>query len=106
MINAGELNHRIDIQSVTDTPDEQGANVQTWATVKTRWAKVEPLSGRELYNAQQVKSDVTHKICIRYYEGLTANMRFKWGDRIFNISSLINPDSQRVEHECLCREDI
>lgn len=106
MINAGELNHRIEIQSATDTPNEQGGHAQTWTTAQARWAKIEPLNGRELFNAQQVKADVTHKICIRYYEGLTPHYRFKFGTRYFNIASVINPDSQRVEHECLCKEDI
>ena len=106
MINAGELNHRIEIQSATETTNEAGGNVQTWATLNTRWASIKPLAGRELFNAQQVKADVTHKICLRYHETLTPHMRFKFGSRIFNIASAINPDSQRVEHECLCKEEI
>ncbi len=104
MIRAGTLRHRVDIQAVTNTPNENGGNVQTWDTVKTRWASVEAMTGRELFTAQQVKADVTHKITLYYYEGLSPHMRFLFDSRVFHPAYVINPDNKRIMHECLCKE--
>ena len=87
---AGELRHRLAIQSATETRDAIGGVTKSWATVATRWGSIRPLSGQELVSAQQASPRVSHKITIRYYSGLTPAFRLQNDSRTFNISSILN----------------
>ena len=89
-IEAGKLRHRLAIQSHTEARDSFGGSTKTWATQKTVWGSVRPMSGKELVNAQQVDSRVTHRIVIRFYSGLDTTYRFLFGTRVFNIVSVLN----------------
>jgi len=65
----------VQIQAASDSRDAHGGNVRTWGTVATVWASVEPLTGRELSEAQQVESRATVRITMRPYPGLTSRHR-------------------------------
>ena len=104
MIRAGELTHRLEIQQATETQNDHGETVETWATVAERWGSVEPLSGRELMEAQQVRPEITHRVRLRYYEGLTSSHRFKHGTRVYHIQSLLDMGLRGVEHVTHCIE--
>lgn len=97
---------RVEVQERTVTQDVYGAAVPAWATVAVRWGKVEPLSGREQWQAQQVRPDVTHRVTLRYYSALTARHRLKIGERIFNIESVVNVENRRRQHDCICVEEV
>lgn len=72
---SGQLRHRVQIQTVTQTRDAHGGNTEGWATTDTVWAAVEPLSGHELYVAQQVHARTTVRIRMRRWAGLTTRHR-------------------------------
>jgi len=90
LIQSGRLRHRITIQSPTETQDTYGEPVPTWSTYLTAWASVEPIKGREYWESQQINAEVTHKIIMRYRSGLNPKMRVSWGNRTFNIHSILN----------------
>lgn len=106
MIRAGRLRNRLELQTDTATVDEYGdKSPSAWLTTQTVWAAIEPLRGRELFAAQQVKSDVTHKITMRHQPGITSAMRFKEGSRAFNIAAPpINVRERDRMIEVLCVE--
>jgi len=66
VIRAGLLRKRIAIEAATETQNARGEAVQAWAAEATVYAFIEPLSGRELFTAQQRAADVTHRVTIRY----------------------------------------
>ncbi len=80
MIPAGELDQRVTLQTATLTRDAVGGPVETWADTVTVWAKVKPLSGKQIAQAQQVSADVSKAVTIRYRTGITAAMRVKFSD--------------------------
>jgi len=49
------------------------------------WASIEPLSGRELYSAQQTVPQVTHAVTTRGPNRLTANSRIIFRGRVFQL---------------------
>lgn len=106
MIDAGQLRHRVEIQSRTTTRGTRGQETGTWATVATVWAKVEPLSGAEVTQARQQFASASHRVTIRYYAGLTPKHRFLFGDRALNIEFVQNTEERNVEHVCTCGEEI
>lgn len=67
-IDPGELRQQIQIQLPTEaansfgevTPSEPGTTIPNG----TVWAKIETLTGRELFAAQRIAAEATHKVVI------------------------------------------
>lgn len=101
----GILRHEIDIQAHTETPADDGTVARSWANVATDWrAAVIPLRGKEYFEARQVKDTTTHRIRIRYYDGLTPKHRIIHDSRTFNIETVINVDELDHEMDVMCQE--
>lgn len=96
-MNSGELRHRITFQS-------QDLENETWNSSFTTWANINPISGREYYQAETINSDLTHKIRLRYRKGITPDMRIVYNSRIFYISSVINEYEKSSILQLMCRE--
>jgi SPP1 family predicted phage head-tail adaptor len=86
----GRLRHRVIFKSATEVSDGAGGVTQTWVEVATLWGAVEPLRGRELFAAQQIQAEITHKITTRYHEGLRPEMIADFNGRIFDVGPPIN----------------
>jgi SPP1 family predicted phage head-tail adaptor len=68
-MRAGELRHRIGIQTQSETQDAYGAALITYATAATVWGAIWPLAGNELFKAAQIHPEATSRVRIRYYSG-------------------------------------
>lgn len=87
----GLLRHRVEIQAQVTTEDSSGEVVQSWSSVATVWACIQPMSARETIMGQAMSSDVTTRIIMRYRDDVTASMRILHRGREFNIRGVI-PD--------------
>jgi SPP1 family predicted phage head-tail adaptor len=105
-MEAGRLDKRVTIQSQASTRNSIGEPVQTWSDVATIWASVEPVQGREFWAQQQVQSEVTTRVRIRYREGVTASMRVLYGSRVYDIRSVIDPKERHEEMQLMCSEGV
>ena len=103
-MQAGKLRHRGTIQQATETLDAQGNATPTWSTFADRWMDIQPLTGRELWSARQVQSQVSHKIVLRHLSGVTTKMRVSVRSRTFNIESIINANERDRMLELMCTE--
>jgi len=86
----GLLQYRVEIQAPTSTSDAMGQPVNTWKTTQTRWAGVMPLTSREGFFAKSVRPELSHRITLRWFDGLEHGHRIKMDARIFDIASIIN----------------
>lgn len=102
-MRAGELRERIQLQAKQVTRDTFGAEVITWVTQATVWARVTAVSGDEAVTLSQEAATMTHQVVIRYYDGLTPVMRVLWRGRVLEIRSVI-PDEKRQQMTLLCSE--
>lgn len=102
----GPLRNRVTIESYAKSRDGYGAEVETWSRFADVWASVEPLIGREYLAAKQIQAEVTHKIRMRYIEGLAPTMRIVWGTRTFEIVSIINVSERNKEIVIMATEDV
>jgi SPP1 family predicted phage head-tail adaptor len=73
---------------------------------KTVFGSVEPLSGRELFNAQTISAETTTRFRIRFIPGITKKMRLAFKDRIFNIEAIINAEERNAALEIMCAEGV
>lgn len=83
----GKLRHKVTIEHLVKVPDGLGGWTDSWVDFVRVSASVEPINGREFFEAHQTQSDVTHKIRIRYKAGVTSAMRVNFKGRIFAITS-------------------
>jgi SPP1 family predicted phage head-tail adaptor len=105
MLQAGKLRHRIQIVEPTLARDSSGGwDVNAATPVVNAWASVEALAGRELYAAQQKVSQVTHKVTIRYRDGIKSKQNVWFHDRMFEIQAVENPDERTKMLVLLCLE--
>ena len=108
-VRAGDLRHRVTLQSPVASQDGYGAETVTWTDVATVWAAVWPVRGREYFEARQTAAEVTHKVRIRYstdVSGVTPKWRVVFGSRRFDIEAVINPDERSKYLDLMCVEVI
>lgn len=103
-MNIGDLRHRITIQQPVESSNTFGEVEKTWQDVATVWASIEPLRGREYFDSQQINAEVTTRIRIRYRPGIKPKMRVVYGERIFDIQSVIDVEERHKEIHLMCKE--
>jgi SPP1 family predicted phage head-tail adaptor len=105
MIDPGRLRERVTIQQATEVRNAMGEVVQSWETFAERWASVDGLSSREFLLQGQQQTEISHRVRMRYVDGMVATMRLLWRGRVLEITSLLEHNN-RSEHELLCNERV
>ncbi len=103
MIDPGKLRDRVTIQRASESRNALGETVLTWTDYTERWASVDGVSSREALAAGQSQVEMSHRVRLRYVDGLTQSMRIMWQGRKLEIVSLLE-HGHRSEHELLCQE--
>lgn len=70
------------------------------------WAAVEPFKGEEYIQLQNTQAELTAKVTIRYLPGIKPAMRVLYGDRVFDIKSVIDPEERHRELQLMCVEKV
>ena len=99
----GGMRHRVEIQSSAGSTDSMGGRANSFTTTDTVWANISEKSGRESLSRGKITDTATHTMTCRYISTLNTNSRVKYGDRLFNVISVHNPDgrSKYMEAELL-----
>jgi SPP1 family predicted phage head-tail adaptor len=89
MLGAGSLNKRVTFRTRPTAPVGMGDISTSWTDYLTTWAKIRPLSGKELVAGEAVQNVATHEVTVRYRadKPLTASMQMVYAGRYFNITS-------------------
>lgn len=101
----GEMRHRVTLQKPALSRSSTGQPSKNWETVTLLWAKIEDLSGREYFIAQQAPTaQVTTRVTIRWRVGVKPEMRILYEDRIFDIKAVLEPEGRRRWLQIMCQE--
>ena len=103
-MRTGDLRERVTFQKKSVTRNTVNEEVVTWVDVVTVWAQIEPLVGREFLDQRQMASQITTRIRIRYRPNINNLMRAKWGERIYEIDSVVTVQERRRETVVMCSE--
>lgn len=103
-MNAGRLRHRLTLQEPVEARNSYNEVITTWALVAVVWGSVEPLSGREFFDAEHVQSEITHRVRLRYRAGITPEMRVLHEGRDLRIESVIDYRELHSELQLMCKE--
>lgn len=105
-MDIGRLRHRLKIYDKgTLTRNTVGEEIPAYdALVATVWGALEPLSGREFIEANQVQADVTIRIVIRYRSDIRPEMRVVGGEHTYHIESVLDQRGERKELQLMSHE--
>ena len=85
-MEAGRLNHRITIQRQTKSRSSSGQLKPEWTDYLTLWAEIQCTDSTAVSTDGAIAHEGLYKFYIRYTEGITAEMRIKYGSRIFILT--------------------
>ena len=105
MLKSGLMDEKATIETPTESTNAIGEPTFTWSTFATRWIALQPLSGNEQLSAMANEGSVTHRVRMRYTDGLKPKMRIVAGSRTFEIMSALER-GRREEHELMVSEVI
>lgn len=74
-MRSGKLRHKVDLQRRVDVQQPGGQVKHSYAHVAYIWANVASLSGREFLAAQQINSEVTSRINVRFRPDIDSTFR-------------------------------
>ena len=100
----GARRRLLTLETPVDTLDDNGGVSRTYIAAATRWGRVTPKSDDMVFRADQQQENVTHEILFRSYPGLTGAMRFRLGDRVFQILAFDEGDEKGATMRALCEE--
>lgn len=107
---AGQLRHRITLQEQVETHSSTtGAVSRTWQDVATNpnvWARMEPLTGREFFDAQQMQAEMSVRFTIRHRSDVTAKMAVLFGGKRYNIQAVLPDQTDATFLELMCAEGV
>lgn len=99
-MEAGLLRRYVRLEAPVATRDSMGTKGQTFAPPVLDpdvYARIQPLSGDELWKARQASARTTHKITIRYREDVDSTWRVVYQGRVFQLDSAPLDDDERNE---------
>jgi SPP1 family predicted phage head-tail adaptor len=109
-MKVGSLDQRVLLQRRVEARSQTGAVIVSYVDASYLWAHVEPLSGRELFHAQQTQSEITTRIRVHWQRGITELMRIVHTRSydapqlldIYDIASVLDLGAQHHELQLLC----
>jgi SPP1 family predicted phage head-tail adaptor len=93
-VKAGDLRHRIIIESPTRLADGGGGSTTEWHAVAEVWAAIWSRSVEERMSADRVSGRASHDIWIRYRGDVTPDMRMRCGARVFDVLGAIDVEDR------------
>ena len=103
-ISIGARGRRFVLELPLESPDGFGGVVRSYAAGPQVWGAIEMLRGDERIRAGRPEQAVTHRVTMRWREGVTAAMRLSRGPRKFAIRAAADPDGARRHLVCLVEE--
>lgn len=101
------MRHQILLQEDRGTAQTtSGQHVDNWQTYATSWASVEPVTGRDFWQGQQVAQvTCSHIIKMYYRPNVKPQDRVIHKGRVFNIEYAHDLEEQQRELNLFCMED-
>ena len=102
----GDLNKRMTIQYPTKVSDGMGNFTDTWNDSDTIWVALWPISATEVIRSMGAVMIISHRIRARYRRDLRPSWRLRFGNRYFNIVSIINQGERNEYLDMMAKEAV
>ena len=90
-MQAGRLTERVRFDREIRAPDGGGGAATSWEEVFTKWARVDPLRGREQLEAMKLQASNLYRVTLRNDYAVDAAWRIVWltgGLLVLNIREM------------------
>lgn len=109
-MRAGNLNKLITIENLVSGQDDFGQPLDnSWTKFKDVRASIVPVIRNvtvEAFSSNTDFTQTTHKIKMRYIQGVNASMRATFEGRVFDFIAVVNISERNREIEILAKENI
>ena len=102
----GKLNRRVELLQFFEERDEYGGAVGNWRTVRRLWASIQPVSGTEYFQNQQITAETTTLITVRYDPRINVMHRIRYGEKLYEIIGVSDKDTRHEETVLNCKEKV
>lgn len=111
MISTGDRTKHVQLENPGGSvPDGEGGFTESWAALDPpdAWVRIAPASAADLERAAAgtVLSTASHLITMLYHPGVTIQTRLTLGARVFQVTSVRNPDEANRELVLVAEEQI
>lgn len=105
-MQAGKLRHHVKIMRPYWGSEGFGLGETRWDLLRQCSASIEPRSGGERVSGEQVQQTTTHMIRVRRHPSrfVDSTCRIDYGDRSFEIRSVIDDGERGAELVMMCDE--
>ena len=100
----GARGRRFVLELPLESPEGFGGVIRSFAPGPQVFAAIEMLKGDERVRAGRAEQAVTHRITMRWPDGVTGAMLLSRGPRCFAIRTASDPDGTQRELVCLVEE--
>ena len=104
-LDPGTFAAEVELQRAEPVPDGMGGFAEGWKTVATLFARVESVSARSVFGADQRLETVTHRVTMRRHEAVLSGMRLLLKGRILSLVTVRDPDETGRYVVCEAREE-
>jgi len=103
-MNLTKLKNRVTIQRPVKTSDSMGGfTTTTWADVDEVWAAIWPVSAKQMITNERPATEITHRIRIRFRNGIRSSYRVKHKVDYFSIFGRPIPTDDGIWLDMLCK---
>lgn len=103
-VSIGARRRLFTLELPLESPDGFGGVVRTYAAGPNLWGAIEMVAGVDRTRAGRPEEAITHRVRLRWREGVDGTMRLSSGLRRFVIKSACDPDGRRRDLVCLVEE--
>lgn len=89
-ITPSDLKHKVEILRLVEVADDLGGFITSWVSVKSKWAKVNPMSERELIHADKIDATAASTFVVRFDSDILESDKILFKSREYNIRSIVN----------------
>ena len=103
-VDPGSLRSELKLEACATIPDGLGGHTESWTEIATVFALIEPVSARSIFGPDQTIESVTHRVTMRWRNGVASGMRFVKLGRTFEIVTVHDPDDSGRYLVCRTKE--
>ncbi|MBN9046187.1 MAG: phage head closure protein [Rhizobiales bacterium] len=104
-IDPGRLTAELALEAMQPVPDDMGGYTESWTEVATVWGRIEQVSIAQRDFGVLPRPEVTHRILLRFRDGVATGMRLRKGARVFVLRAVHDPDETGRYLTCLAVEE-
>lgn len=100
----GAMRDRLELFNPVRVSDGALGSQRADTSLGELWARIAPVSGREIFRYQHLEQELTHTITIRFRTDVKQGMYFAKGTRRFYVEAVLDRAELGEFQEILCRE--